>query len=446
MQTFYTSTDPNTNTYHDTSKTPRTLPSHRNKNNLNQGEFYFTSEDDFEELEPIRKNSQSKLIKGEVKFQEEANKLLYRENDDYILNQSKEIIQMLTPKFEKIKRKELDLENMAKKAKNYINEYKQSTDLLKVTIDKYNHKKQKLKKFAEALNKLRKDLLQREEDLIIREKKISNAENLLLNNFSEFENEKKKFSDYVVNKSNEIISKADQTSYKLKDLTKLQNLLQSREEQLTEKTKFLQNYEKELKNSCNKFESERYDFQIKFKDYQLQKEEFELYSSDIINKYNEMKIIQKEVENNQNILKSLENEISNKECALKEINDRNLNTESILNKRAEELEERSKLILEKEKEVNQLRLDLELRLEETSKKLEDNMKLNQTLKDREQVLKIKQNIDKDLDLKLSGLELNEVMNRKKIAIQQRLLNEEIQKKSHGQGQAKSLFNNSYYYK
>ena len=43
-------------------------------------------------------------------------------------------------------------------------------------------------------------------------------------------------------------------------------------------------------------------------------------------------------------------------------------------------------------------------------------------------MKLRGNIEKEIDLKLSGLELNETINKKKFALQQKMLNEEISKR------------------
>ena len=47
----------------------------------------------------------------------------FRYNEEEIINDGQEILKLLTPKFEKIKLKEKKLENLAKRANEYVNDY-----------------------------------------------------------------------------------------------------------------------------------------------------------------------------------------------------------------------------------------------------------------------------------------------------------------------------------
>ena len=344
------------------------------------------------------------------------------------IKESEDIIKFLSPKFEKIKFKEKQLDSLTLKVREYIKEYQQNSILLEKMIKKHKIKKDKINKFSQVLNTYRKDLIKKEEDITDKENNLQKFEDFLTEENQKLNLNQEKFNIYIEKKSNELIQKSEEMRDKIKEFSTLQGLLNDEENQNNKKTQFLLNLENELKLKSNKLETDKYEFETYKKEFYLNKEEFDLYSGEIVQKYNDMKLIQNEINKNKSVLEKLESDIKIKENELNCVNTKNYQTFTLLNQKSLDLDIKTKLIEQREKDINIIKQDLDEKLQEVSCKLEDIQKTTRELKNRENILKIKQTIDRDLDLKLNEIETSEIINQKKFALQQKLLNEEINRK------------------
>ena len=361
-----------------------------------------------------------------------SNETISNQDDDFMIKLNSQIY-----KYEAIKddltidrnqsnsSNKIEPTELNRKGNNLFKEYKKNNEIIKGIIEKQMKKKEKLKNLVNNLNSYRRELIEKENLLEIREKEL---EDVIINYKKErkiFEKEKEKFQNYVVTKSNELLSKADDIKIKLENLNNIKSLISSREEEIKHQSKFLLDLELDLKEKLNKFENEKYAFNNEKNELELKKEEFRINSDEVMTKYNEIKIIQNEINSSQLNLVSLEEQIQEKQNELKRLTDKNEEVLKYLDNNNQELNKKLNYINEKELELNKQKMILDERICECDYKIEEMNKIKQDLIDKENIIKIKQRIDKDLEMKISILEANDTLNRKTMEFQKKLLNKSL---------------------
>lgn len=347
---------------------------------------------------------------------------------DLYNKQGKEIMRYLQPVLDKLKKKEVVLEELTSKAREYISEYKKNGEILNKTIEKYKIKKLKLNKLVENVGILRKEVKEKDKEILEKEKHLLVFEKDLTEKIEFHEKDKLKFNNFVEIKSKEILLQAENFKHENLNTKNLSSIFQQKEIELNDKINTLEKNDFELKNKLKIFESEKYDFDIQKRDFDLTKEEFDIYSQDVISKYEEIK-------NYKNNFDEQNKKLQHYEILLNEKHRNNIENEkkitltlSDIEKKNMEFVKKQQTIDQKEKEIEEMKIMLQEKLDIYSKKVQEAEKVHERLKEKENILSFKSDIEKEIDLKLTGLDLNETLNKKKIAVQQKMLNDEISKR------------------
>lgn len=347
---------------------------------------------------------------------------------DLYNQQGKEVMKYIQPILEKLSQKEGLLEELTTKAREYISEYKKNGEILNKTIEKYKIKKIKLNKLIENVSNLRRDIKEKELQNIEKEKFLYNLEIELKENLGNLEKDKNKFNIFLEQKSKEILAQAENfknESSKVKYLTKI---IDQKEIEYDERLKNIERKETELEKNIQNFESEKYDFDIRKREFELTREEFNIYSQDVIKKYEEMKSFKNNFEEEKNKLRQFEALLNEKSKNYIENEKKITLTVTDIESKNQEIGKKHQLLAEKEKEIEEMKILLQEKITQYTFKVEEAEKIQERLKDKENILMFKGDIEKEIELKLTGLELNETINKKKIAAQQKLLNDEISKR------------------
>lgn len=359
---------------------------------------------------------------------------------DLYNKQGKEIMKYLMPILDKLKKKETLLDQLTKRARECITEYKNNEEILKKSMEKYKVKKIKLNKFIESLGNLRKEIKDREHQLLEKEKQLLNYEKELNEKHDHFTRDAFKFNNFVEAKSNEMLCKAESYKNEALNVKNFNEILSKKQEEINEKLNDLKKSELVINKKIQTFENEKCDYEIKKREFELIKEEFDIYSGGIIQKYEEIKAFNNKFQEREEKLKEYETELNEKYRE-------NLDKEKRIQFSIQEIEKKNKDInqkhddiIQREQEIDEIRNLLQSKLDEYFSKIEETEKIQQKLKDKEHILMLKGSIEKEIDLKLTGLELNETLNKKKIANQQKLLNEEISKRLAVNKLAKKIVN------
>ena len=280
----------------------------------------------------------------------------------------------------------------------------------------------------ENVGNLRREAKDKEYENTEKEKFLLSLEREINQKIDEFEEDKKKFNKFVEAKSKEILTKAEAFKSESLNAKNLTRIFQQKEFEITEKLKIFEKNEAGLQKNLQKFESEIYDYDIKKREYDLAKEEFDLYSNDVLTKYEEIK-------NFKNNFDEQSKKLQQYELILNERNRENIEKERKLALMQSDIENKNKesgvkqqIIAEREKEIEDMKILLQEKLVEYNSKVNNAQRVQERLKEKENILTFKSDIENEIDLKLSGLELNETINKKKIAVQHKMLNEEISKR------------------
>jgi hypothetical protein len=320
------------------------------------------------------------------------------------------------------------IENITKKAAEYVDQCKKTNEDFTNLIEEYTRKKEKIKAFAKKLNNFHKELKQKEEKLKKKEKEISEIEMELIQQNNILTENKVKFQIFVDLKSRELQDKAEEINQGLENLQDSDKVFKYKSDEIENRLEYANKFEDELKKLFNKFQHDKSQLETEQLEFEYKKNEFEIHSKEVIKKYNETKLFQEEINKKQAHLEILQSELDSKEQNFKLLLKRYEEENKILINKKEELGNRIKQVIDNESNVNKMKIDTEEKLKELSTELEETRRLNKILRDKEIVFKIKHNIEKDLDLKLSEIELNENLSKKKMAIQEKMLNEEIMRK------------------
>jgi hypothetical protein len=333
------------------------------------------------------------------------------------------------------------LENITKKAAEYVDQCKKTNEDFNILIEEYNRKKEKIKTFAKNLNTFHKELKHKEEKILRKEKDLNKIEAELIQQKNTLTENKKKFENFVDLKSKELEQKAEEINQSLEILQNSDKVYMYKTDEIENRLEYANKIEDELKKLFNQYQYDKSQFETEKMEFEYKKNEFEIYSQEVIKKYNETKTSQEEINKKQAHFEILQSEVNSKEQNVKLLLKKYEEENKIFLIKKEELEKKISQVMETESNLNKLKIETEDKLKELSTELEETKRLNKNLRDKEIVFKIKHNIEKDLDLKLSEIELNENLSKKKMAIQEKLLNEEIMRKLNN-----TLISQSKFYK
>ncbi len=334
----------------------------------------------------------------------------------------------LQPILEKLKKKEAILDELTGKAREYICEYKKNGETLNKTIEKYKLKKLKLNKLVENVSNLRRETKEKEAENAEKEKSLLLLEREINLKSADFEANNLKFNKFVEAKSKELLTKAEAFKSESLNVKNFSAAFTQKETEINEKLRELEKKESELQNNLLKFNSEKCDFDIQRRDFDLTKEEFDLYSHDVISKYEEVKSFKSNFSQQSQKLKEFELLINEKHFGNIEAERKLALEQSDVLRKYKELEDKQLVFTEKEKEFEAMKILLQEKLVEYKDKVDEAHRVKERLKEKENILAFKSDIENEIDLKLTGLELNETINKKKIAVQQKMLNDEIAKR------------------
>jgi len=407
---------------------------HDNKN-IRNNNCKYNDEDDFtngcedsENTDLVDKIYKSGKLLEKSKYLTTLNLNLEMDFKDLYNQQGKEVMKYIQPIIEKLSKKEHLLEELTSKAREYISEYKKNGEILNKTIEKYKVKKIKLNKLIDNVSCLRREIKEKDIQNIEKEKFLLNKENQFNEKSENLEKDKMKFNKYLEQKTHEILSEAENLKDESSKIKFITDSFDHKEIDLKQRTKTLEKKEAELQKKLQNFESDKYDFDIKKREFDLNKEEFNIYSQDVIKKYEELKFFKNNYEEEKNKLIQYESILNEKDKNYVENEKKITLTITDIESKNKEIGKKHQILAEREKEIEQMKILLQEKISQYSQKVEEAEKIQERLKDKENILVFKGDVEKEIELKLTGLELNETINKKKIEAQKKLLSEEISKR------------------
>jgi predicted nucleic acid-binding Zn-ribbon protein len=278
---------------------------------------------------------------------------------------------------------------------------------LEQAIEDYRQKASKAKKLTTEMTDYRTAMKARTVELAEKEGRLTEWESSLVKQAEELRVSQEKFNTYIAKKSAEMLSKANEIKEKIESLNKLQSLFTDKNKQIVDKSKYIEEVEKDLKVNLAKFESDKYNLEMNRKQFQLEKEEFSIHRDDVLTKYLEMKTIQDEIKLKNQSLEEMDAKMKQKQDELHRLDQKKDDLTNVLLELNSRIEARLKEKNLREKEIELQRDGLQDKINECNIKLLEMNKLKQDLCERESYIKIQKDISKELELKISAMELSE---------------------------------------
>lgn len=289
-------------------------------------------------------------------------------NDSY-----DDIYQSIVPQFERLKRKEYQVNDVLKEATQFCDEYKKRRNEANDEVKKIDNKKEKLRYVYHSLYQFKDNLRKKEEELKEREKALNLYEESLKKNEEVIKGNSLKFEIYMKEKGEELKRMANEIK-EIKEKNEITNVeLLKREEELQLRENKLIINEENLRNQIENIKKEQDNIINKKEDEQLISTNY-IQSNNLPNKDNDIVIEDNSKESKEEIEKKamlirLNEEITLKKKELMNIDNEVKSTNEKINLRLDELNERLKNVIQREKEINLLKFTLEDKLNYINKKL-----------------------------------------------------------------------------